>query len=111
MTRRSFTALVCGVVAALTVKVWPKLDEPRRMKHLFQNDDGELVAADTAEQAGRYHDCELGGYPEPVGDWRQLDDDEWVDIRDCETDAVEVKTAAEWAAEFDQPGIAATTYW
>lgn len=74
------------------------------MKHLFANDDSELVAADTAEQAGRYYDCELGGEPNPVGDWSQVPDDDRVSIDDV------VKTAKKWAGECKTTTLVGTTY-
>lgn len=50
------------------------------MKHLYPNDDDEIVASDTAEQAGIYHDCELGGKPEPIGTWTQIPDESMIPI-------------------------------
>jgi hypothetical protein len=79
------------------------------MLHCFMNDDGEVIAADTAEQAGRYHDIELGGHAEIQGTWRQMPDDkEWK--VDDEEDGVQTKTCSEWAAEHETPGYVSTTY-
>lgn len=80
------------------------------MLHVYQNFDGELVVADTAEQAGTYHDCELGGNAEIQGDWDQVPDAAVIPIRDSESETTEKKPASEWAAEYDKPTQIATTY-
>lgn len=87
------------------------------MKHLYDNGEGELVVADTLEQAHLYHDVELGGHKDPdeLADlkdgWFQVDDNAKVPIFDQEEDKPIVRTAAEWAAEHDEPTQVATTYY
>ena len=81
------------------------------MNHLYQNGEGEIVAADSLEQAIRYHDCELGGMATPEDGWTQIPDDAKVPIGDPHgTGKTETKTAKEWASEYDEPTQAATTY-
>lgn len=89
------------------------------MKHLYDNGDGELVVADSLEQAHLYHDVELGGeknskiLAELRESWFQVDDEAEVPIllgEENNTD-YEKKKAKEWAAEFDRPSQIATTYW
>ncbi len=59
------------------------------MKHIYRNGEGELVAADTAEDASRTSEYGMG--------WEQVDDD--ADVRVEFT----VKKARDWAAGFDTP--------
>ena len=87
--------------------------ERKKMKHVYQNDDGEQIAADTKEQAARYHDCELGGAKELPEDWEE----DWSVVPDSSVltinvlDGVpETKTAREWAAEHDSPNYVSSTY-
>lgn len=81
------------------------------MRHLFQNRDGETIAADTLDQAARYHDCELGDWDEPLSGWRQLPDDEELPVYDDRSDSFTTKSSREWAEECNQPTIVASTYW
>lgn len=80
------------------------------MNHLYQNEEGELVAADTLEDAARHHDCELGGSAEPDDEWSQVPDEKVVAITDGESGERIQKTAREWAAECPSPVLVATTY-
>jgi hypothetical protein len=81
------------------------------MKHLFQNSDGELVAADTVEQAAHYHDCQLGGDEEPQPGWSQVPDDKVITVHDDDDpEGTSAKTAREWAEDCDVAEQIATTY-
>ena len=81
------------------------------MKHLYRNNDGELVAANSVKQAGRYHDCTLGGEPEPLPDWEQVPDDERITIGGVgPRGGRRRKRAGDWAAEYKRVEIVATTY-
>lgn len=81
------------------------------MRHLFQNEEGEVVAADTAEQAGRLHDCELGGDPEIVGEWTQIPDDQEITMTEEPEPPKKIKkTAAEWAADYMDTAVVSSTY-
>lgn len=85
------------------------------MKHCFRNSDGEVVAADSAEQASRYHDVELGGGELDEADWTQVPDDELIpvlikDDNPKEKDEVVRKPASEWAAMHNTPALVATSY-
>ena len=79
------------------------------MMHCYQNDDGEIIAANSIDEAARYHDCELGGAAEPEDGWRELPDAELVSVRE-DDGTVATKTAGEWAAEHGKPGYVSTTY-
>lgn len=74
------------------------------MLHLYSNFEGELVSADTVEQAAKYHDCVLGGEEKPRDDWTQVQDVAFVPIDG------QIKRASEWAAEDDSPQHVLTTY-
>lgn len=75
------------------------------MRHLYTNDDGEMVAADTPEQAAAYYAATSG---EPQEKWATVRDDEPVTME--MDDGPQTKTAAEWAAGFTAPMLACTCY-
>lgn len=79
------------------------------MKHLYQNDEGEMVVADTLEQAAEYHDIILGGNTGPLSGWTQVGDEVVVPIGN-EDGTSESRTAKEWAEGWDEPTQIATTY-
>lgn len=87
------------------------------MKHLYDNGEGELVVADSLEDAHRYHDIELGGEDDPaeiahlLEGWVQVEDDAEVPIIQDDEKTTETKTAKEWASEHDTVTQVATTYW
>lgn len=108
MNRRTFIASAVAVAAA---GLFPATQQRRGMLHLFSNYEGELVAANTLDEAARYHDCELGGSAEPEEGWSQVPDGARVPICDWDdTGETETMTASEWAAQFDEPTQVATTY-
>jgi hypothetical protein len=81
------------------------------MKHLYDDGEGEIYAADSVEQAER-HVRELVGekdYDPAEYGWVQVDDDKPLSIRD-ENDVPVTKTAREWAAECDKPVQVSTQY-
>lgn len=81
------------------------------MKHLFSNYEGEVVAADTLDQAARFHDCELGGAADPEEGWSQIADTARIPFKEEEgDDPAETKTASEWAADYNEPTLVSTTY-
>jgi hypothetical protein len=83
------------------------------MEHLYSNSEGELVVANSIDEAARCHDCELGGAAEPEKGWHQIDDNAKVPIMqfDSDKEGEVVKTAKEWAEECDRVCQVATTYW
>jgi hypothetical protein len=89
------------------------------MKHLYDNGEGELVVADSLQEAHHHHDVEMGGTNNPIelvemfSQWSQVDDDAEVPILDLEVDTTTIttKTAREWAEMYDEPTQVATTYW
>jgi hypothetical protein len=83
------------------------------MKHLYENHEGETIAADTLEDAARYHDCELGGAAEPEEGWSQVPDNASIPILDGDDDKpgeTITKTARQWAEECDHVTQVLTTY-
>lgn len=76
------------------------------MQHLYSNDDGEIVAADTPEQAAAHYDG-LTGEPAIDATWTQIEDDKMVTI-DFENGPSERKAARDWAAECEEPIQVAT---
>ena len=89
------------------------------MKHVFENGDGEMVAADTLEQAHLYLDVYLAGekdvavLAELKENWLQIDDLKIIPIIDTASADLTVieKTAIEWASQFNETTQIATTYW
>ncbi|MEM8876024.1 MAG: hypothetical protein AAGD32_17395 [Planctomycetota bacterium] len=82
------------------------------MKHLYKNNDGEVVAADSAQQATQFHDVELAGEPANADDWTQIPNDKVITAGadDGPPGYTETHTAAEWAGEHLEPAIVFTTY-
>lgn len=81
------------------------------MNHLYANDEGEVVAAKSAKEAGEHYDCELGGYDAPQSLWEKIEDCEEITVEDIhDTGQAITKTAGEWANEFETPVVIATTY-
>lgn len=81
------------------------------MKHLFENSDGEIVAADTAEQASQYHDVELSGVSLNADEWDQLPDGAVIPfVEEDDPKKVIRRTNREWAEEYETPEVHSTTY-
>jgi hypothetical protein len=77
------------------------------MRHLFDNGDGELVAADTLEDAFAHYGS-LGGEPGDKGDWFMVPDTQDVTIRD-DNGVPETKRAREWAVPHPSPAFVASS--
>jgi hypothetical protein len=128
MKRRTFLK---SCTAALAAMILPRQQHARAtgMKHLYWNDEGETVAANSVEQAARYHDAELSGYTitkeefrdgeffvhvegglSPNG-WSRIPDNNPFPIANQDDGGTLTKLASEWAAECDEPTQVATTYW
>lgn len=109
MKRRTFLQVVAGMVAVAFAPL-ARAERPG-MRHLYWNGEGETVAANSLEEAARFHDCEMAGKAEPDNDWEQIDDDDLFTINDYDSDGRSVtKSAGEWAAECREVTQVASTY-
>lgn len=80
------------------------------MKHVYVNNDGERIAADTLEDAARYLECTLGGAKEPnLKSWEEIDDDATFGVTQDDGTELE-KTSREWASEHSELGYVSSTY-
>lgn len=86
------------------------------MLHLFENNNTDIVAADTKEQARDYFIKSGGLTGEDVGvagDWLKMDDDKLLTVHfeDAPANAPKkvTQTCKEWAAGESKPNLVSTT--
>lgn len=78
MNRRQF---LIASAAAVAVPFIPTVAKAPAMRHVYENGDGERIAANTLHEAATFHDCTLGVAPAPdLDDWTEIDDDEQVTV-------------------------------
>lgn len=88
--------LVTALVAVLFIAL-----KPRRMEHLYESEEGHLVAANTLVQAARcLGRCSCLGLT-------RVPDSKLVTLYHEDTDEEEIKAACEWAADHTQPAVVA----
>lgn len=87
------------------------LANKENMKHIYSNHEGELVVADSLEEAAKHFDIDMGGKDQIQKGWYEIPDDAEVSITDYDgTGKTEVKTAADWAGEYKRPVQISTEY-